>query len=75
MIYVYNSFCILVNFLLLMQISVDVIFEATSHYRAYDYQGLAKYSDFLFIMAYDESVHKVGPNSGYHAAKWGEPTF
>ncbi|RUS72544.1 hypothetical protein EGW08_019697, partial [Elysia chlorotica] len=52
------------------QISVDVIAEATSHYRAYDYQGLAKYSDFFFIMAYDESVHKVGPNSGYHAAHW-----
>ncbi|GFO06697.1 Di-n-acetylchitobiase [Plakobranchus ocellatus] len=52
------------------QISVDVILEATSHYRYYDYRGLARYSDFLFIMAYDEDVNKVGPNSGYRAARW-----
>ncbi|GFR64363.1 Di-N-acetylchitobiase [Elysia marginata] len=52
------------------QISVDVIMEATSHYRAYDYQGLAQHSDIFFIMAYDESTSHVGPNSGYHAARW-----
>jgi di-N-acetylchitobiase len=49
------------------QISVDVIDDAFSTYRAYDYPGLAAASDFLFIMAYDESgYYYPGPNSDYY---------
>ncbi|XP_059164007.1 uncharacterized protein LOC131946963 [Physella acuta] len=51
------------------QISIDVIDNAYSTYRAYDYKSLAQYSDFFFIMAYDESgPNHVGPNSYYDQA-------
>ena len=38
--------------------------------RCYDYRGLAKSSDFLFVMSYDEQSQifgtcKAGPNSDY----------
>lgn len=46
-----------------------MIGNAYSTYRAYDYKALAQYSDFFFIMAYDESgPNHVGPNSYYDQA-------
>lgn len=54
------------------QISVDVIHDAFSQYCSYDYPGLAAASDFLFIMAYDESGYDhVGPNADFSITSQG----
>ncbi|BFZ25412.1 hypothetical protein BsWGS_28451 [Bradybaena similaris] len=58
------------------QISVDVIHDAFSQYCAYDYPGLAAASDFLFIMAYDESGYDhVGPNADFSITSQGIDSY